>query len=218
MRSSQFVKNLMMWRGKNNLDFCFPWRNAGDPYKVLIAEILLKKTTRKQVANQWFKFIKKYPDFNALKNAKTASLLKVLRPLGLEHVRAKQLKRLASVIVSEFSGKIPSDQDKLLSLPGVGRYSANAVLSFIFNYDISMIDANTARVLQRVFGLKSKKKRPRADNAWWTFAESLPPKGKGKEFNYGILDFASEICTAKNPKCSICPMSKICSYYKHLAS
>ena len=114
--------------------------------------------------------------------------------------------------MKRFNGKVPDNKKDLLSLPGVGPYTANAVLCFAFGHDVSMLDVNIIRVLKRVFSPDVKKSRERTDKSFWDFAESLPPKGKGKEFNYAILDFAGEVCTAKNPKCKSCPMKKICDF------
>ena len=120
----------------------------------------------------------------------------------------------AKEILTNHNGKVPNSKNDLLSLPGVGPYSANAVLCFAFNHDVSMVDTNILRVLQRVFSLKSNSPRPRQDKKIWEFAESLPPKGSGKEFNYGILDFAAKVCTSRNPKCNTCVLNGMCDYYK----
>jgi len=160
------------------------------------------------------KFLKKRFKFKDLKKADLRKLKKVLRPLGLEHTRSKNLKDLSKKILADFNGKVPETKEELLSLPGVGPYTANAVLCFAFDHDVSMLDVNITRVLKRVFSLGSKNSRDRADKHLWEFAESLPPKGKGKEFNYAILDFAGDVCTARKPKCESCPMRKICDYVR----
>lgn len=211
----QFAGFLTKWRKSNNYDSEFPWRNSKSSYRIIISEILLKKTAREQVAKEWKAFIKNFPDFKSLNNARLAKLERILRPLGLEHTRARQLKKLAKYILKKHSGRIPKSKEDLLKLPGVGPYTANAVLCFAFHKDVSMLDTNIIRVLQRVFSLESSSIRIRTDKKMWEFAEGLPPKGKGKEFNYALLDFASKVCTARNPKCPTCPMRKICGYYKN---
>ncbi len=203
----------MKWRQKNNLDKMYPWRNSPSKYEILLSEVLLKKTTRKQVASEWKNILGSYKNFDDLKKADLRSLKKVLKPLGLVHTRSKNLKDLSKKILSDFDGKVPGTKKELMSIPGVGPYTANAVLCFAFQKDISMVDTNILRVLQRVFSLKTNSARPYLDKKIWEFAESLPPKGRGKDFNYGILDFAAEVCTAKNPKCRTCVMKKICDYY-----
>jgi len=140
------------------------------------------------------------------------TLEKILKPLGLEHIRSKSLKDLSKKILTDFNGKVPDNKKDLMSLPGVGPYTANAVLCFAFGHDVSMLDTNIVRVLKRVFSIDTKNSRERTDKSMWEFAEKLPPKGKGKEFNYAILDFASEVCKPKKPECKTCPMNSFCDY------
>jgi len=212
-KRKKFCKKLLGWRKKNNFDSSFPWRNSRNKYKILLSEILLKKTTRVQVANEWSNIIRVIPTIKALQKADRRMLVKVLTPLGMENVRAEHLKQLGEKISEEFNGRVPSSKKELLEMPGVGPYTANAVLCFAFKKDVSMVDVNILRVLQRVFSLKSKSSRMHQDKKIWEFAESLPPKGRGKDFNYGILDFAAKVCTARKPKCGTCVMKKICGYY-----
>ena len=209
---NKFSKILLKWRDKNNLDSLYPWRNSKSKYKILLSEVLLKKTTRKQVAKEWDSIVSHYRNFSDIQKANSREIKKVLRPLGLEHTRSKHLKELSKKILDDCDGVIPKTKNELLSLPGVGPYTANAVLCFAFGHDVSMLDVNILRVLKRVFSLDAENSRDRTNKKLWEFVESLPPKGKGKAFNYAILDFAGEICTASNPKCNKCPMSKICDY------
>lgn len=212
-KQRHFSKLLLNWRKNNNFDSLYPWRNSKSKYNILLSEVLLKKTTRRQVAQEWKTIISCCKNFEELQKCSSRTLKKILRPLGLEHTRSKHLKELSKKITAEFNGKVPGTREELLSLPGVGPYTANAVLCFAYKKDVSMIDANILRVLTRVFDLKSKNSRPHQDKEIWKFAESLPTKGKGKEFNYGILDFAAQVCTSKNPMCRTCVMKKICDYY-----
>lgn len=211
-KKKQFSKILLDWRKSNNFDSPYPWRNSKSKYQIILSEVLLKKTTRMQVAREWKNIIAHYKNFEDLKKSDLRKLKKVLRPLGLEHTRSKSLKDLSEKILSDFNGKVPGTKKDLLSLPGVGPYTANAVLCFAFHHDVSMLDVNIIRVLKRFFSFDVKKSRERTDKSFWSFAESLPPEGKGKEFNYAILDFAAEVCTANNPKCDSCPMKKICDF------
>lgn len=208
----KFSKILLKWRKKNNFDSLYPWRNSKSKYRILLSEVLLKKTTRKQVAAEWKNIVTCCRNFEEVQKTDLRKLKKVLRPLGLENTRSKNLKDLSKKIISDFNGKVPKTKKELLSLPGVGPYTANAVLCFAFDHDVSMLDVNILRVLKRVFSLDANNSRERTDKQLWEFAESLPPKGNGKEFNYAILDFAGGVCTARKPKCERCPMRKICDY------
>ncbi len=212
LKQIKFSKILLRWRKTNNFDSLYPWRNSKSKYKILLSEVLLKKTTRTQVTKEWKSIISLCKNFEELKKTELRKLKKVLRPLGLENIRSKHLKELSKKIIADFNGRVPKTKKELLSLPGVGPYTANAVLCFAFDHDVSMLDVNITRVLKRVFSLDASNSRDRTDKQMWEFAESLPPKGKGREFNYAILDFAGEVCTVRNPKCATCPMNKICDY------
>jgi A/G-specific adenine glycosylase len=207
-----FGYNLLLWRQKNNPDSIFPWRNTDDPYEILVTECLLKKTNRTQVANIWAQFVEHFPDVYSLKKSDKRSLKKIIKPLGMMNIRADMLKNLAQKIIENYNGEIPETKEELLKLPGVGSYVANAVLSFAFNKDVSMIDTNIMRVLHRVFSLNSEMARARSDKKIWEFAENLPPTGTGRNFNLAILDFAGMVCKSKNPKCKECIMNKMCDY------
>lgn len=207
-----FSEILLKWRRDNNFDSAYPWRNVRNRYKILLSEVLLKKTTRVQVANEWKNIVSLCGNFDDMRKANLRKLKRVLKPLGLENTRSRDLKRLSEKIIFDFNGRVPKTKKELLSLPGVGPYTANAVLCFAFDHDVSMLDVNILRVFKRVFSLEKNRTRDRTDKHLWEFAEAIPPKGKGKEFNYAILDFAGEVCTARNPKCSSCPMRKICDY------
>lgn len=207
----RFAENLISWHLTNNASF--PWREEKDPYKILVSEILLRKTTRKQVKEIFPHFFQVYPSFSALADAHLVEIDEVIHPLGMEHRRARLLKELASQIVSECGGAVPTTEEDLLALPGVGRYVANAVLCFAGGKDAPLVDTNVIRVIQRVFSFKAKRKRVRSDPEVWEFVSSLIPLGKGKEFNLAILDFAAAVCTSRSPKCGSCPNNTMCDYY-----
>jgi len=209
-KSRRFAENLISWHRTNSASF--PWREAKDPYKILVSEMLLRKTTRKQVKEIFPFFFQKYSSFSALADSPHREIEEMIRPLGMEHKRAQLLKELADRIVLEHGGAVPTTEEALLMLPGVGRYAANAVLCFVAGRNVPLVDTNAIRVVQRVFSLKPKKKRARTDPEVWEFVSRLIPRGKGREFNLAILDFASAVCTARNPKCSSCPNNEICDY------
>lgn len=131
--------------------------------------------------------------------------------MGLKK-RAKWMIRLMKDICQKYDGQIPAREDKLTDLPGIGRYTARAVLSFGFKKDVAIVDVNVVRVLSRVFGLPERKRRPHADVELWNLASKLVPKGKGPKFNEALLDFAGLLCK-KTPLCYICPVNEICEHY-----
>ncbi len=212
MNKRIFVKLLLEWWEENKRDF--PWRHTEDPYEILIAEMLLRKTTARQVEKIYNDFLAKYPDPRTLAEADVNELKDILRPLGMEHKRAELFRKFGSVVKRIYNGEIPCKLQDLLKLPGVGMYAANAVLSFAHSKDAPLLDTNFIRVIQRIFGIKSEKSRARDDGKLWEFAQKLIPPGMSKTFNLAVLDFAALVCRAKKPKCDVCPMKNICNYYK----
>lgn len=207
-----FATHLLKWFEKNNRNF-LPWRQTRDPYKVLVAELMLQKTTVKQVEQIYPEFISKYPDPLSLSTAKVEEIRKIITPLGMEHRRAPLFKKLAQSIVSMHRGKTPSDQSTLMSFEGVGQYIANAVLCLAFDADVPMLDTNVIRVLMRVFDLEIQRSRARKDRAIWSFLEKMIPEGKGRDLNLAILDHGAKVCLPRKPLCNICPVNAICIYF-----
>ncbi len=210
----EFSRLLLKWWEKNKRDF--PWRHTKDPYSILVAEMLLRKTTAKQVEKIYSQFLKSYPNPSSLASADQKNLEKLLKPLGMEHKRAELFRRFALYIKEKYNGEVPVDPKQLLEIPGVGMYALNAVLSFGCAVDVPLLDTNFIRLLNRVFGVKSRKSRARDDKKMWDFAKTLIPQGKSRDFNLAILDFAALVCTAKKPRCSRCPIRSICTYYETL--
>jgi A/G-specific adenine glycosylase len=200
----------MKWADRNVRDF--PWRRTKDPYNILVAEVMLQRTKAEQVAPVYVRFISKYPDFNSLSEAPVTEIRDSITSLGLEK-RAIGLKKLAEQMVKQYHCRVPRAKDELLKLHWVGNYIANAVLCYSFGIDAPTVDANFARVFERVFSLKLNSPAQK-DKRVWTFAESMMPyvRGRCRIFNLGILDLASEICTPKKPSCAVCPLNMICDY------
>jgi len=206
-----FTETIIKWYkqfGRKEL----PWRKTSDAWKVLLAAILLKKTTVNQVLKV-YNLLANYTPRDIL-NIDELVLKDILRPLGMENQRTKLLKKLAKKLIEDFNGKVPCDE-KLKELPGVGDYTYSEVMLLACNKRSVLLDRNMIRVLERFFPIKSLKKRPKDDKNLWTKALSLVPKNikEARDFNLGILDFANKICKARNPKCSICPLKSMCFYY-----
>ena len=196
--------------GRKNL----PWRLTSDPWQIFLAELFLRKTTSSQAAAvfEQLKYLKPREiiemDLGCLENA--------LKPIGLFNIRAAGLKTAANAFESADPEDLKSDVF-WRKLPGVGRYISNMIRCSAFGYPVPALDTNMIRVVQRVFGWVSSRKRPREDSKLWAFAETLVPNDNSREFNWGILDFGAEICTARKPKCPHCPISSICNYYSSRA-
>lgn len=189
----------------------WPWRETRDPYVVLVTELLLQKTTARQVAKIFSDFFSRFPDIETLAKASEADIEAIIKKLGLRK-RARFLKELAQHIVKEFGNRIPDTLEGLLKLKGVGLYTANAVRSFAYGMCVPVVDRNVARVLRRFFGLEGEKPAY-ADRELWKFAEKIMPTSACREFNYGLIDLGAMICTSREPQCSRCPLRPECAYF-----
>lgn len=209
-KESIFTDAILRWFSINKRSF--PWRETRDPYKVLIAEILLQRTKAEQVEPVYNLFVEKYPTIKQLKGAKLTAIEKTIASLGLKK-RARMIKTLSTEISAKYGNRIPDNEKDLLELTGVGYYVANAVCCHAYGMDLAAVDWNVARVIQRVWGV-TVKSAPHADKKLIAFVRNLIPEGKGREFNLGIQDFATAICKANKPIHESCPIRDICEYYK----
>jgi len=210
-RRNDIPKLIIKWWGKNKRSF--PWRNTKEPYKIIIAELLLRKTTALQVEQIYPLFINKYKNALSLLKADKLELFEIIKPLGMEYKRIELLKKFANYVSKELGNKISDDESQLLKIPGVGPYTKNAVLCFAFNKDEPLLDTNFIRFIKRIYNLHSKKKRIRNDKFFWDFAKNIIPNGRGKDFNLAVLDFSSKVCKAKKPLCLECIINNYCSFH-----
>lgn len=203
-----FVEHLLDWYKISKRSF--PWRTShSTPYKILVAELMLKKTRAENVVGPFQEFITKYPTPNSVARAEYEDLRATLAPLGLINQRVKAFKSIFLAIKEKHGGIIPNSRELLLQLPYIGAYTANAVLCFGFGYDVPIVDINVTRVCKRYFGLEVYDD-PRVDKHIWELLARITPKGASKEFNYAILDLGSLICKSRNPIHDICPLKRFC--------
>ncbi len=210
----EFRKRIIEWYetyGNKNL----PWRRAKNGWAVLVAAFLLRKTTIKQVVKIYEELLRRFPTPQALLSASEEDVKSIIRPLGIEHQRTKHLIELARVLVQRFGGMVPCDRKDLDELPGVGDYIASEVLLRICGQPEPLLDRNMIRVVERVFGVRSARKKPHTDPMMWSFARMLVPKDLdlAEKFNFGVLDFARKICTAEMPHCNACSIRDLCGYF-----
>lgn len=202
-----FRSDLLSWAVDNLRTF--PWRETADPYEILIAEILLQKTAAEKVEPVYRDFLSKYPSLDKLAEADRDELADIIYSLGFQNQRSKALVSIGQALSG--SG-VPNDAERLLELPYVGRYAANATLCFAFGEPRPIVDANVVRVYNRIFDTDFDY----SDEATWQFAEKVLPEADAQEFNLAILDFAAEICAPKTPNCEECFFTEQCSYYQSL--
>lgn len=182
----------------------FPWRGDRNPYRVTIAEILLQQTRAENVAAIFDDFVGTYPNWSALARAALGELETRLRPLGLQRRRAAGLLALAQEVTRR-GGGLPATSQELSELPAIGQYISRAIATQISAERCAAVDVNVARVLERVFGPRTLADI-RYDPYLQTLALDLASGMKGSRYLFALLDFASAICTARNPRCDSCPM------------
>jgi len=205
-----FISNLLKW-GEKNLRI-FEWRYDKTPYKVLISEIMLQRTSAFQVKLIFSSFIKKYPNIKELSQSDTEELTEIIKPLGLHQRRVKVFQTVAQQIEDDFNGNIPNEYDDLIGLFGIGKYIANAILCFNYNECVPIVDTNIIRILQRFYNFKSDKNFIISDKKIWEFAKRLIPDANCELYNYSLLDFGSLVCKPKNPECNKCILNEECYY------
>jgi A/G-specific adenine glycosylase len=190
----------------------FPWRERREPYRILIAELLLQRTRADLVLPVYERFLRRYPDARALAKASPQEVVDFLRPLGFLH-RSSRLPALAREIVERHGGSVPRSKTALLALPGVGDYVANAVLAIAFGERRPLLDPNVARLVERVFDRPSTRARPRDDRALWQFIEGLLPRRRANEFSLALIDLGALVCRSKRPRCFSCPLRPRCQAF-----
>jgi len=189
-----------------------PWRvRKLTPFQCLITEKLLQQTTVTHVLKIYDEFLKKYGEVGALANASEKELSEILRPLGFYNFRAREFVKMARDIMRKFSGRVPEDVEQLKELPGVGEYTAKAVMIAAFGKRLIAVDENLKRLGGRLFKGVEKASRGQVQEIEKRFLEMMGDADP-REFNWALLDFAWAICK-KRPLCGECPLNRFCRYY-----
>ncbi len=199
--------SLLRWYRRERRDM--PWRRGVSPYRTWISEIMLQQTTVAAVTPKYEAFVSVFPDVRALARASEDAVLKSWAGLGY-YSRARNLRRAALEIVEKHSGEFPSAFDDVLALPGVGRYTAGAILSIAFAQPYAVVDGNVIRVFSRLFGLRGKAKDPAFAKEIWARAETLVPKDSPGDWNQALMELGATVCTPDSPSCGACPVAKDC--------
>lgn len=204
--ASAIRRRLLIWwtsGGKR----AFPWRYSRDPYAYYLAEMLLQRTRAENVAPVYRGLITRAPTIAALAALPLRSIRALIRPLGLP-ARAELISKAARSIVSDFGSYVPLDPRELISLPGVGPYTAHAIPVFAAGARYTLLDWTTARVIGRLFGLPARE-RPNADHQLRALAQQLLGRADPRNLNWALIDLAATLCGAR-PKCSECPLRHDC--------
>lgn len=199
-----FRSRLLTWSEGTRRDL--PWRRTRDPWAILVSETMLQQTQVSRVAPRYEAFLDTFPTPTACARAPVAEVIRLWDGLGYNR-RAVHLHAAAGIITDSHRGTVPDELDTLLALPGVGPYTARAVLAFAFERDHGVLDTNAARVLARcVSG------RPLSRSEAQELADDLVPDGGGWSWNQALLDLGATICTKRSPRCEACPVRSACAW------
>lgn len=202
LKKSKFNRTIFSWYKQHGREL--EWRKTQNPYRIVVSEIMLQQTQVDRVKEKYRDFLKQFPTIKDLANAPLSSVLHVWSGLGYNR-RAKYLYEMAKVVVTEHSGRFPRDRETLLKLPGIGPSTASALGAFAFARDEVMIDTNIRRVLSRTFYGDNIP----TDKELYLFGSNLIPKGKGRDWNYAVMDIASQYCKARGHDDEKCPLQEL---------
>ena len=194
-----------------------PWRGISDPYAILVSEVMLQQTQVERVIPKYRAFLDAFPTLHALADAQPADVVRLWAGMGYNG-RAVRLHRLAREVVERHGGELPRTADELRKLPGIGPYTAAAVASFAFGQHIAILDTNVYRVLSRaVHGVDAPSR-----DAIHPLAEALLPQPDSpitpSDWHQALMDIGATLCTARQPRCMLCPLRALCAAAPHLQS
>ncbi len=201
------TRRLLEWYRTEGRDL--PWRRKPDPYRVWISEVILQQTTVAAAAPYFERFVRRYPGVIALSRAREEDLLALWSGLGY-YGRARNLLRAARIIRDRHAGRIPSDLDSLLALPGIGRYTAGAILSIGHDIPCAALDGNILRVGARLGAIEGDTAKAGTRRRIESLILSLMPEKQPSAFNQALMDLGSAVCTPRDPACDRCPVASAC--------
>ena len=203
MPPALIASGVLAWWDGDRRDL--PWRRTRDPWAVLVSEVMLQQTQVDRVIPKWTAFLVRFPDPARCAAAPVGAVIEAWAGLGYNR-RGVALHRCARAVVDEHDGRLPMDLAALLALPGIGPYTARAVLAFAGERDVAVVDTNVARVLARQAGRPLRLVEVQAD------ADALVPSGQGWAWNQAMLDLGATVCRARAPDCGRCPVATSCAW------
>ena len=215
----RFGRLLRAWYRVNARDL--PWRRTRDPYAILVSELMLQQTQVLRVVPRWHEFLERFPTLHAIAAAEVTQVEEAWEGLGY-YARARNLHRTARLVTRDgldVGATLPANDEALRALPGIGRYTAGAVASFAYGRRVPLVDTNVARVLQRVFLPRAKRKVAATENALWELAERSLPRGAPAVWthNQALMEIGALVCTARVMRCGGCPVRAVCGTFARQA-
>ncbi len=200
-------RRLLAWYTRTRRDL--PWRRTRDPYAIWISEAMLQQTRVETVIPYYERFLDAYPDVDGLASADLDDVLGLWAGLGY-YSRARNLKRAAEQVRDRFDGALPDDVETLQSLPGIGRYTAGAIVSIAFDRPAPIVDGNVARVLCRVHAIAGAPQERTVQKRLWEEAEALAQGSRPGDLNQAVMELGARVCTPRSPRCGTCPIRNGC--------
>jgi A/G-specific adenine glycosylase len=198
-------KALLAWYDRNRRDL--PWRRTSDPYRVWVSEVMLQQTTVKTALPYFLAFVERFPTLQALAEEPEEEVLAHWSGLGYYH-RARNLLRGARYVAERHGGRFPRTLEAALGVPGVGLYTASAVLSIAYGEPLPVVDGNVRRVLSRLLALRGPDYR--RDGAYYNRAEELLDRGRPGDWNQALMELGATVCSPRKPACGVCPLRSRC--------
>ncbi len=206
-QSASLAERLLDWYARSARRL--PWRDYPQPYAVWVSEIMLQQTRVETARPYFLSWMRRFPDVRALAAAEQQAVLNAWEGLGY-YTRARNLHRAAQIVVERHDGRLPAEYGALLQLPGIGAYTAAAILSIAFGQDIPAVDANVRRVFARLFDVDTPLGAARTEKRLRALAESHLPPGRASEYNQALMDLGALVCTPRAPQCAACPLEALC--------
>ena len=202
-----FQKNLLDWFRQFRRDL--PWRHSKDPYRIWLSEIMLQQTRVAAAIPYYERFVARFPNVQTLAAAPQEEVLRLWSGLGY-YGRARNLRKTAQQIVAKHGGKFPSREEDALALPGIGMYTAAAILSMAFGKRRAVLDGNVARVLARLGAVRGDLRESQQWRDLQKKAETLLDNDSPGDWNQAMMELGATLCTPKSPQCLICPVAQFC--------
>ncbi len=202
-----FQAKVLAWYHTYGRDL--PWRKSRDPYAIIVSEIMLHQTQVQTVLPVYTRFMARFPTVTDLAVADLDEVKQITDPLGYK-IRGQWLHQIAHIIIDTWNGEFPHTVEELSTLPGVGRYTAGAVVSFAFEEKAPILDTNVNRLLGRYFAIDYRSSRAEQHHQLWALAEAVVPDHAVHAFNQALMDLGATICTSRKPACLLCPVYAHC--------
>ena len=209
--SAWFQQSIVQWyekHGRKNL----PWQKQRNPYRVWLSEIMLQQTQVKTVIPYYERFTERFPDVQALANAHEDEVLSLWSGLGY-YARARNLHKAAQMVTNGFQGEFPRDEQSLVSLPGIGRSTANAIRSLAMKQSAAILDGNVKRVLIRSHAIEGWSGTREVEKQLWELSERHTPQSQFRQYNQAMMDIGASLCSRSKTDCELCPLNSRCLAY-----